>query len=210
MVSARTLQHVVHRQAVLQAMHAAGVLGDVAADRAGDLARRVGRVVQAVAARPLRRSRGCARPAAPARCARSGSIAQDAVELRERQQHAVADAAARRPTGRCRRRAARPAPAVDGRSCRMRCDLLFGLRQRDHHRQLAVRGQAVAFVGSGVFLLVQHDAVRQPGAQRLGNLLPALDEGAGGDLEGERSSCDCKHNHIVLSYPRAIFFRVWT
>ena len=45
------LEHVVQRQAVLQAVHAARVLGDVAADRAGDLAARVGRVVQAVAAR---------------------------------------------------------------------------------------------------------------------------------------------------------------
>ena len=42
-------EHVVRREAVLQAMHAAGVLGDVAADRAGDLARRIGRVVEALA-----------------------------------------------------------------------------------------------------------------------------------------------------------------
>ena len=42
------LQDVVDRQAVLQAMHAAGVLRDVAADRARDLRRRIGRVVQAV------------------------------------------------------------------------------------------------------------------------------------------------------------------
>ena len=41
-------QHVVHGEAVLQAVHAAGVLGDVAADGAGDLRRRVRRVVQAV------------------------------------------------------------------------------------------------------------------------------------------------------------------
>ena len=42
------LEHVVHGQPVLQAMHAAGVLGDVAADGASDLAGRVGGVVQAV------------------------------------------------------------------------------------------------------------------------------------------------------------------
>ena len=41
-------QHVVGRDAVLQAVGAAGVLGDVAADRAGLLAGRVGRVVEAV------------------------------------------------------------------------------------------------------------------------------------------------------------------
>ena len=40
-------EHVVHGEAVLQAVRAAGVLGDVAADRADLLARRIGRVVAA-------------------------------------------------------------------------------------------------------------------------------------------------------------------
>ena len=44
-------EHVVHGEAVLQAVRAAGVLGDVAADRADDLARRIGRVVAARTAR---------------------------------------------------------------------------------------------------------------------------------------------------------------
>jgi len=42
------LEQVVHGQSVLQAVHATGVFGDVAADRAGDLRRRVGCVVQAM------------------------------------------------------------------------------------------------------------------------------------------------------------------
>ena len=42
-------EHVVDREAVLEAVRAARVLGDVAADRADLLARRVGRVVEAVA-----------------------------------------------------------------------------------------------------------------------------------------------------------------
>ena len=46
--------------------------------------------------------------------------------------------------------------------------LLFGLRQRDHHRQLPVGGQAVALVRPGVLFLVEHRARRQEGAQRLG------------------------------------------
>ena len=41
-------EHVVGGEAVFQAVHAARVLGDVAADRAGDLARRIGRVVEAL------------------------------------------------------------------------------------------------------------------------------------------------------------------
>ena len=44
----------VDREAVLEAVRAAGVLGDVAADRAGLLARRVGRVVEAVGGDRLR------------------------------------------------------------------------------------------------------------------------------------------------------------
>ena len=40
-------EHVVHGKAVLEAMRAARVLGDVASDRADDLARRIGCVVAA-------------------------------------------------------------------------------------------------------------------------------------------------------------------
>ena len=40
-------QNVVHGETVLEAVHAAGVFSNIAADRAGDLARRVGRVIQA-------------------------------------------------------------------------------------------------------------------------------------------------------------------
>ena len=44
-------EHVVGGQAVFQAMHAAGILRDVAADRAGDLRGRIGRVVEALVLR---------------------------------------------------------------------------------------------------------------------------------------------------------------
>ena len=39
-------EHVVGGHAVFQAMHAAGILRDIAADRAGDLRRRIGRIVK--------------------------------------------------------------------------------------------------------------------------------------------------------------------
>ena len=39
-------QHVIGGHAVFQAMHAAGVLRDIAADRTGDLRRRVGRIIE--------------------------------------------------------------------------------------------------------------------------------------------------------------------
>ena len=37
---------IVGREPVFQAMHAARILGDIAADRAGDLARRIGRIIE--------------------------------------------------------------------------------------------------------------------------------------------------------------------
>ena len=45
--------------------------------------------------------------------------------------------------------------------------LLFGLRQRDDHRQLPVRRQAVAFVRLQVFARIEQRARRQERAQRL-------------------------------------------
>ena len=45
-------QQIVRRQAVFQAMQSAGILRHVAADGAGDLAGRIGRVIEAVAPPP--------------------------------------------------------------------------------------------------------------------------------------------------------------
>ncbi len=106
--------HVVHGEPVLEAVHAARVLGDVAADRAGDLRRRIGRVEQSVAARPPRRSRDCARPAARPRCARADrserirlNLASDSTTPLRCRQRATGQA-------RCLRRARRPARARRG------------------------------------------------------------------------------------------------
>ena len=107
-------QHVVQRQAVLQAVHAARVLGHVAADRAGDLAARVGRVVQAVRGRGLA-DREVAHAALHGGRARCHVELQDAVELGQAQRHAQPVRQARRPTGRCPRRAPPPARPARGR-----------------------------------------------------------------------------------------------
>ena len=77
-------QHVVQGQAVLQAVHAARVLGDVAADRAGDLAARIGRVVEAERRRGLA-DREVAHAALHRRGPRLRIEADDPVELREAQ-----------------------------------------------------------------------------------------------------------------------------
>ena len=158
-------QHVVHRQAVLQAVHAAGVLGDVAADRAGDLARGVGRVVQAVRRRRLGDREVAHAGLHDARCAPSGSSARMRLNLASDSStpSPVRQRAARQPGAGAAR--APPARRARGR-CAAPLHLRLGLRQRDHQRQLAVGGQAVALVGPRVLLLPEQGARRQEGAQR--------------------------------------------
>ena len=92
------LEHVVQRQAVLQAVHAARVLGDVAADGAGDLAARVGRVEQAVRRRGFA-DREVADAALHGRGPRQRVDGDDAVELGQAERHAerVRQRAARKP-----------------------------------------------------------------------------------------------------------------
>ena len=100
-------EQVVGRQPVFEAMHAARILGDIAADRAGDLARRVGRVIKA----------GAGDRMADAEIGDAGLRddaavvvidVEDAVELAHAEQHAIGQRQARRPTATCRRRAAPP------------------------------------------------------------------------------------------------------
>ena len=80
--------HVVHGEPVLEAMHAARVLGDVAADRAGDLRRRIGRVVEAVRRGGLG-DREIAHAGLHDRGARERVDREDALELGERQHDAA-------------------------------------------------------------------------------------------------------------------------
>ena len=139
-------QHVVHRQAVLEAMHAAGVLGDVAADGAGDLRTRIGRVVETVRRGGLgdgevahaRLDHGDARDRIEAAgCASSwpGSAAR------------LARAAARRPTARCRRRARPPAHRARWQVLSTATTCASFSASTTASGSLAVGGQAVALVG---------------------------------------------------------------
>ena len=93
-----------HGQAVLQAMHPARVLRHVAADGAGDLGRRVGRVVQAIWPDGLRHGQ-----IAHARLHPGEAMARvdlkNAVKLRQTQQDAVL--MRQGPAGQARARAAR-------------------------------------------------------------------------------------------------------
>jgi len=52
--------------------------------------------------------------------------------------------------------------------------LLLVVGQRDDHRQLAVGRQAVAFVGTGIFGIVQDAALGEHGTQGAGHLAAAF------------------------------------
>jgi hypothetical protein len=144
-------------------MHAARVLGDVAADGAGDLARRIGRVVQAEGRGDIG-DRCVAHPRLHDCDARARIEPHDPHELRHGEQHAVAQ----------RQRAARKAGAGAARhhrnaACRASLedalDLLLGLGERHDHRHPPIGGKPVAFIGPGVFLFPQHGALRHELAQ---------------------------------------------
>ena len=102
------LEDVVHREPVLEAVHAARVLGDVAADGAGDLARRIGGVVEAV----LRHRLGdgeIAHARLHAGGARERVDGEDVLRASRARAARPARSAARRRRVRCRRRARPPA-----------------------------------------------------------------------------------------------------
>jgi len=94
-------------------VHTAGVLRDVAADRARDLARRVRGVIQPQVRDSLRNRGSCARQAAPSPYGPAIDL-QDAIELGERQQHAWPCGSAR-PRALCRRARNHRQPSVHGR-----------------------------------------------------------------------------------------------
>jgi len=176
------LQHVVEREPVLQAVHAARVLGHVAADGAGDLAGGIGRVVQAL-------RRGCLADRQVAHAAlHAGRSAhavdgEDAVELCQRQRHAqaVRHGAARQAGARTACHHRDPQFMAGAQHA---LHLGLGLRQCHGQRTLAVSGESVAFVGPGLLRVPQQGMGRQHRAQR--GQQPVQQRGlfAGGRIEG--------------------------
>ena len=164
-------QHVVHGQAVFEAVHAARIFGHVAADGAGDLRGRVGRVIQAERCGRFRNGQ-VAHARLDHRGARVLVDAHDAVHARGGDDDAVGDR-------QCAAGQAGAGAARHDRHLQLAADsenrqqLRLAVGQGHHHRQLTVGGQAIALVGTGVFRVGQHAAFRQRDAQGAGNLLPA-------------------------------------
>ncbi len=157
-------EHVVHGEPVFEAVHAARIFRDVAADRAGDLRGRIGRVVKAE--RRGRLGHGeIAHARFDARGAGERIDVEDAVQLRQRQHEAVG----------ARHRAARQSGARAARDdgyfqfmtdAQHVADLRPRLRQRDGERQLAERRQAVAFERRRLLRLAQQAGRGQHAGER--------------------------------------------
>ena len=157
-------EDVVHRETVLQAMHATGILGHVAPDGAGDLRRGIGRVVQPQVLHRLR-DREVAHAGLHARGARQRVDLQDAVEFREAEQHTVGER--QRPA---RQSGARPARdhrhAARAAQAQHRLHLPDGIGQYHHERPTPVRRQTVALVGRQFLVTRQHRGRRQQRPER--------------------------------------------
>ena len=168
------LLDVVHGEPVLQAVQPARVLRHVAADGARDLRGGIRRVVEPEMGDRLR-DREVAHPGLHPGAAVQGIDLEDAVELREAEQHAVGEGegAAGEPG---------PGAASDDRDALARAerenrlDLLGGVGQHHHHRDLAVRGESVALVGAELLLLGE-DALRGKNAAEFGEKRPETGTG---------------------------------
>lgn len=157
------LQQVVHGQAVLQAMHAAGVLRDVAADGAGDLRGRVRCVVQTMRGSGLGDRQVAHARLDPGETTQRIDL-EDPPETRHHQQHAVLQR--QRAAGQAGAGTARHdrhlQPMAEGEQA---LNLFDAFRQCHQQRRAAIRRESVALVGTQVFRGVQQFEVGQAEAQ---------------------------------------------
>ena len=181
-------ENVVGRQPVFQAMHAAGILRDIAADRTGDLRGRVGRVVEAVSLDGM----GDAE-IGDAGLRHHHPVHQidleDRVEAAHDQQHRVLQR--QRAAGqRCAGSARHDANAVLVAIFEDLRDLTRGFGQHDHQRQLAIGRQTIALEGPHLVDCVDNALARHDSAQ-IGDDLGAAAERSGigfrDDKSGHRS-----------------------
>ena len=164
-------EHVVGGESVFQAMDAAGILGDVAADGARDLTRRVGRVVEPFVFDGLGNGQIC-NPG----LGDDGAVVivdfEDFVELAEPQGNGV---------GQRKCAAGKPGTGPPGDDLDLVCGAVFedrrhlsgGLGQHHHQRQPLVGHQAVVVVDAELFFVGDHALTRNDGLHGLDDLGPA-------------------------------------
>ena len=166
-------QHVVGGDAVFQAVHAAGILGHVAADGAGDLARGIGGIIEAFVLHGVGyREVG---DAGLRHHAAVGEIdVEDAVELAEAEQDAVGErerAARERGAGAARHHLQLMLAAITQHARH----LLRVAGQDRQQRQLAIGRQAVGFIDAALVFVGDHALARHNSPEIAG------DRGAAGD-----------------------------
>ncbi len=176
-------REVVGGHAVFEAMHAAGILRHVAADGAGDLRGRIGRVVEAGMLDSLRH-----REIGHARLDHGDAVGKidlaDAVELGHAEENAVGQrqcAAGQRGAGSARHHLDALAVAIGEHAAH----LLRGLRQHHHHGERPVGGEPVGLVGTHLPLGRDHALPRHDRLQRGHDTVAA---GEHGIIEGRH--CD--------------------
>jgi hypothetical protein len=139
-------EHIVGGEAVFEAMHAAGILRDIAADRAGDLGRWIGGVIKA-----LLLDGGGDAEIGDARLGDDGAVGkidlEDAVEPAHHQQHGIFERqrpAGQRGAGTARHDADVAVVAIFQHAR----DLRHRFGQHHHQWQLPIGGEAVALEGA--------------------------------------------------------------
>ncbi len=145
-------------------MHAAGILRDIAADRAGNLRGRIGRIVKTGM-----RHRLADGEIGDAGLGHDHPVVEidlpDALEFAEAQQHAVGQW--QRPAGQ---RGTRPArhhlDALREAIFQHLRDLLGGVGKQHHHRRLAIGHQTIGLVGQHFGRTIDHALARHDRAQR--------------------------------------------
>ena len=152
-------EDVVGRHAVFQAMRATGIEGDVAADGADGLARRIGRVVETVG-RDGEGHGGVDHARLDDGEALGGIDAEDAVEAVERDDETAGNG--RGTTGKTRAAAAGDEGNFFGVAESDECDDLgLGFRDGDGERRGAESGEAVALVSGELRGAGEHARGRQ-------------------------------------------------
>ena len=168
-------EHIVRGQSVFEAVHPAGILRHIAADGAGDLRGRVGRVVEAAMGNRLGD-----REIGHARLHHGDPVGEidlaDAVEPRHPEQHAVTQRQG--PAGQ---RGAGPAgnhlDPVGMAIAEHARHLVDGSRQHHHHGKLAIGGETVGFIGPHLALGGNDPLARHEGPQRPHDFAAALEYG---------------------------------
>ncbi len=164
-------EHVVHRHPVFQAMRAAGIGGDVAADGAGDLARRVRRIEEAFGCGGLGDA-DIGEAGLDAGNAVGRVDRQNLVHAREAEHDRVLErqrAAAKRGAGPARH----DLDVVLVAEAQDLADLLGGGRQHDRERQAAIGGERVGLEGAAPFLVGDHARVGSELFELLNDVVPA-------------------------------------